>query len=163
MALSRLTGEQYELLPLAATLDGVTPQSLFTIRHLHRTSVSQTKVLGIYYILEGVIYKSPSVRGLMKSHIARTLSGLSEACDALSQCARYEPTTGYTWRFGLDDVDDDTCSAQERKRRRRRRVLDSRRPGERTEEEEEGLRASEAIDRILSRLSNSDIVVKGKT
>jgi len=32
----------------------------------------------------------------------------------------------------------------------------------RTEEEEEGIRASEAIDRILSRLSNSEVVVKGK-
>jgi len=32
----------------------------------------------------------------------------------------------------------------------------------RTAEEEEGIRASEAIDRILSRLSNSDVVVKGK-
>ncbi|EJK59316.1 hypothetical protein THAOC_20481 [Thalassiosira oceanica] len=166
LVLSRLTGEQYELLPLAANLEGVTTQqlsALFTIRHIHRTNVSQTKVLGIYYILEGVIYKSPSVRGLMKSHIARTLSGLSEACDALSLCARYEPTTGYTWRFGLDDdVDDETCSTHARKRRRRRRVLDNRRPGEHTEEEEEGLRASEAIDRILSRLSNSDVVVKGK-
>lgn len=33
----------------------------------------------------------------------------------------------------------------------------------RTAEEEEGIRASEAIDRILSRLSKSDVVVKGKT
>lgn len=33
----------------------------------------------------------------------------------------------------------------------------------RTVEEEEGIRASEAIDRILSRLSKSDVVVKGKT
>jgi hypothetical protein len=32
----------------------------------------------------------------------------------------------------------------------------------RTEEEEEGIRASESIDRILSRLSKSDVVVKGK-
>mmetsp|Transcript_4932 Transcript_4932/g.7215 ORF Transcript_4932/g.7215 Transcript_4932/m.7215 type:complete len:137 (+) Transcript_4932:582-992(+) len=32
----------------------------------------------------------------------------------------------------------------------------------RTAEEEEGIRASEAIDRILSRLSKSDVVVKGK-
>lgn len=32
----------------------------------------------------------------------------------------------------------------------------------RTAEEEEGFRASEAIDRILSRLSKSDVVVKGK-
>jgi hypothetical protein len=32
----------------------------------------------------------------------------------------------------------------------------------RTAEEEEGIRASEAIDRILSRLSNSEVVVKGK-
>ena len=34
--------------------------------------------------------------------------------------------------------------------------------GSRTAEEEEGIRASEAIDRILSRLSNSEVVVKGK-
>lgn len=32
----------------------------------------------------------------------------------------------------------------------------------RTAEEEEGIRASEAIDRILSRLSSSEVVVKGK-
>ena len=32
----------------------------------------------------------------------------------------------------------------------------------RTAEEEEGIRSSEAVDRILSRLSKSDVVVKGK-
>jgi len=169
VALSRLTGEQYELLPLA-NMEGMTPQqlaALFTIRHVHRTSVNQTKVLGIYYILEGVIYKSPSVRGLMKAHITRTLEGLSEACDALSVCARYDPSTGYIWKFepSADDDEDDEAllyHVQEKKKRKRRRILDNRRPGERTGEEEEGIRASEAIDRILSRLSNSDIVVKGK-
>ncbi|KAL7537932.1 hypothetical protein ACHAXR_008157 [Thalassiosira sp. AJA248-18] len=168
VALSRLTGEQYELLPLA-NVEGATPQqlaALFTIRHVHRTSHNQTKVLGIYYILEGVIYKSPTVRGLMKSHITRTLEGLSEACDALSVCARYDPSTGYIWKFepSADDEEDDESfyNIQEKKKRKRRRILDNRRPGERTAEEEEGIRASEAIDRILSRLSNSEVVVKGK-
>ena len=33
---------------------------------------------------------------------------------------------------------------------------------ERTVEEEEGIKASETIDSILSRLSKSDVVVKGK-
>ncbi|KAL7547376.1 hypothetical protein ACHAWF_010687 [Thalassiosira exigua] len=168
VALSRLTGEQYELLPLAAGMEGATPQqlaALFTIRHVHRTSHNQTKVLGIYYILEGVIYKSPTVRSLMKAHVTRTLEGLSEACDALSVCARYDPTTGYVWKFEPptdDDEDDEINNVQENRRRKRRRILDNRRPGERTEAEEEGIRASEAIDRILSRLSNSEIVVKGK-
>lgn len=168
VALSRLTGEQYELLPLT-DMEGMTPQqlaALFTIRHVHRTSQNQTKVLGIYYILEGVIYKSPSVRGLMKAHITRTLEGLSEACDALSVCARYDPSTGYIWKFesSADDNEDDEAfyDVQEKKKRKRRRILDNRRPGERTTEEEEGIRASEAIDRILSRLSNSEVVVKGK-
>ena len=143
-ALSRLTGEQYELLPLT-NVEGATPQqlaALFTIRHVHRTSHDQIKVLGIYYILEGVIYKSPTVRGLMKAHIARTLEGLSDACDALSVCARYDPSTGYVWNFepssdGDDDDDDDDengkafYNVQAKKRRKRRRILDNRRPGER--------------------------------
>jgi hypothetical protein len=137
LALSRLTGEQYELLPLT-NVEGATHQqlaALFTIRHVHRTSHNQIKVLGIYYILEGVVYKSPTVRGLMKAHIARTLEGLSDACDALSVCARYDPSTGYVWNFepSADEQDDDVSfyNIQENKKRKRRRVLDNRRLGER--------------------------------
>ncbi|KAL7472011.1 hypothetical protein ACHAXS_012329 [Conticribra weissflogii] len=173
LALERLTGEQYELVGLPNEWLGKVEMtreelkqmsSLFTVRHVHRTSPRQVKVLGIYYILEGVIYKSPSVRGLMKAHITRTLEGLSEACDALSVCARYDPSTGYSWKFDPEEEDDDdeTYHYAREKKRKRRRILDNRRPGERTAEEEEGIRASEAIDRILSRLSKSDVVVKGK-
>ena len=50
-----------------------------------------------------------------------------------------------------------------RRRKRRRRIIDNRAPGEHNEEEEEGIRASEAVDRILVRLSKSDVVVSGKT
>lgn len=171
VALSRLTGEQYELLPLAANPAEMTPQqlaALFTIRHVHRTSINQTRVLGVYYILEGVIYKAPTVRSLMKAHVARTLEGLSEACDALSVCARYDPSSGYSWKFEPESEDEEEDGegqfyGVQARRRKRRRILDNRRPGERTAEEEEGIRASEAIDRILSRLSNSDVVVKGKS
>jgi hypothetical protein len=139
VALSRLTGEQYELLPMATNIEGMTPQqlsALFTIRHVHRTSHNHTTVLGIYYILEGVIYKSPTVRGLMKANITRTLEGLSEACDALSVCARYDPSSGYSWKFDPDDDDEDEdnkfySSIQEKRKRRRRQILDNRRPGER--------------------------------
>mmetsp|Transcript_38798 Transcript_38798/g.69934 ORF Transcript_38798/g.69934 Transcript_38798/m.69934 type:complete len:245 (+) Transcript_38798:185-919(+) len=164
VALSRLTGEQYELLPLTNVEDATPMQlaALFTIRHVHRTTQNQTKVLGMYYILEGVIYKSPTVRGLMKAHVTRTLEGLSEACDALSVCATYDPSTGYIWKFEPTADDEEDDDVQEKKQRKRRRILDNRRLGERTEEEEEGIRASEAIDRILSRLSNSEVVVKGK-
>jgi hypothetical protein len=138
VALSRLTGEQYELLPMPHNLEGMTPQqmsALFTIRHVHRTSHNHTKVLGIYYILEGVIYKSPTVRGLMKSNVTRTLEGLSEACDALSVCARFDPSSGYSWKFDSHDDDDEDdkfySSMQEKRKRRRRQILDNRRPGER--------------------------------
>ena len=78
----------------------------------------------------------------MKAHIARTLEGLSDACDALSVCARYDPSTGYVWNFERSsDVDDDEedddengkafYNVQAKKRRKRRRILDNRRPGER--------------------------------
>ena len=88
--LSRMTGEQYELMPPPQDTDWNQPQNLFVIRHVLRSNPTTVKVLGVYYILEGVIYKSPAVRSLMKANVARTVEGLSEACDALSKCARYD-------------------------------------------------------------------------
>mmetsp|Transcript_13601 Transcript_13601/g.21220 ORF Transcript_13601/g.21220 Transcript_13601/m.21220 type:complete len:236 (+) Transcript_13601:178-885(+) len=154
-ALSRLTGEQYELLPPADPAHYLQPSALYTIRHVLRTNPTSVKVLGIYYVLEGVIYKAPTVRSLMKANESRTLEGLSEACDGLSVCSRYLPSTGYTWKFEEDGEDDPVSLLKLSKRSKRRRVLDNRRPGERTDEEEEGIRASEAIDRILVRLNKS--------
>mmetsp|Transcript_13224 Transcript_13224/g.37204 ORF Transcript_13224/g.37204 Transcript_13224/m.37204 type:complete len:884 (-) Transcript_13224:104-2755(-) len=106
--LSKLTGEQYELLPPPDPNDleqYTLPSPLYTIRHVVRTSPNNVKPLGIYYVVEGVIYKSPAIRSLMKSNISRTLDGLAGACSALSVCARYLPSTGYTWLF--DDNEDD--------------------------------------------------------
>lgn len=167
-ALSRLHGEQYELLPPApAKRDPdapaetrlptaeqlyVQPSPLYTIRHVLRTSATTVKVLGIYYVVEGVIYKAPAARSLMKTNVARTaVEGLSSACTALAVCARFHPATGYTWVFETDALDDPVALL--RLSRKRRKILDNRRPGERTAAEEEGIRASEAIDQILVRLS----------
>ena len=169
LCLSKCTGEQYELLPPSPADDINTVQQapLFSIRHVFRSNRNTVKVLGIYYVMEGVIYKSPSVRALMKANVTRTLEGLTEACDALSTCATYEPSTGYQWKFQNDDQDEKQeeeamkssksdkikIKSLNTNRTKRRRVLDNRRPGERTDEEEEGIRASEAIDQILVRLS----------
>jgi len=159
LSLTRHAGEQYELMPPAPgeTLQHQSP--LYTLRHVVRSKPTTVKVLGIYYILEGVIYKSPCVRSLMKANVTRTIEGLAQACNALSACARYDPSTGYVWDFDTKDEDRQTVRP---KRQRQRRILDSRRPGERTPEEEEGIRASEAIDNILLRLSKSAVVVQGK-
>jgi len=170
-SLKRMTGEQYELLPPSEPELYVQASPLYTIRHVLRTSPNSVKVLGIYYVVEGVIYKSPSVRSLMKTNVARTLDGLSGASSALATCARYLPSVGYTWVFEREDEDDeerhDGDSGKKddgkhrmepidllklTKSRKRRKVVDTRRPGERTAAEEEGIRASEAIDRILVRL-----------
>jgi MED6 mediator sub complex component len=120
--LKRLTGEQYQLMPpnikAEDKVNSITlnqmylqPSQLYVIRHVVRTSVSSVKVLGIYYIVEGIIYKSPSVRSVCKTNVARTLHGLAAANEALSVCARYLPSTGYTWVFEdaqakFDDIDD---------------------------------------------------------
>eukprot|EP01083_Nonionella_stella_P122078 367059_1 len=187
---------------------------LFTIRHVYRHSPTKISSLGIYYILEGVIYKAPSARSLMKANVTRTCQGLIDACKVLGKCAKYAPRTGPYWDFVAgsgtgsgsgstvknnssgkkrsrsdendkdetegdndkdndnennndisEDADDedtntdtDRESAQEilddmRTRSRRvRRVLDNRPPGERTEEEEESIRAKEKINSILLRL-----------
>lgn len=116
-------------------------------------------ILGIYYVVEGVIYKSPSVRSLMKANVTRTLDGLSGACSALSVCARYQPALGYTWNFENKEDDIDPVSLMKlNKRTKRRKILDNRKTGERNEAEEEGLRATSAIDQILVRLSKSNVL-----
>ena len=53
------------------------PSPLYTIRHVIRTNPSTVKVVGIYYVVEGVIYKSPAIRSLMKTNISRTLDSLA--------------------------------------------------------------------------------------
>lgn len=116
-------------------------------------------------MVEGVIYKSPSVRSLMKANVTRTLEGLAGACSALSVCARYQPSMGYTWNFdkAVDDYDDvDPVALMKlHKRTKRRKILDNRKTGERNEAEEEGLRATSAIDQILVRLSKSSVLTTG--
>jgi MED6 mediator sub complex component len=171
-ALSRLTGEQYELLPPALpkldpsapagtrlpTLEQVhlQPSPLYTIRHVLRTSATAVKILGIYYVVEGVIYKAPAARSLMKTNVARTaVEALSSSCTALASCARFHPATGYTWVFESDATYEDPVALYQLARKKRRKVRDNRRLGERTAAEEEGIRASEAIDQILVRLSKS--------
>lgn len=161
-ALSKLTGEQYELMPPTDPSLYTQPSPLYTIRHVLRTNPTTAKVLGIYYVVEGVIYKAPSVRSVMKTNVTRTFEGLSGACEALAPCARYLPSTGYTWVF-TDDKDKDIdpfTLMQMAKKRKRRKILDNRRPGERTAAEEEGIRASEAIDQVLVRLSKSSLLSK---
>jgi hypothetical protein len=162
LALSRLSGEQYELLPPSDPSHYTQPSPLYTIRHVLRSNPTTVKVLGIYYIMEGVIYKTPSLRALMKANVTRSLEGLSDACQALSVCARYQPSAGYIWMFEDDDEEDPVTLLKLCKKRKRRKILDVRRPGERTDAEEEGIRASEAIDRILVRLSKSPLVSGGK-
>lgn len=171
-ALTRLTGEQYELLPpappqldpaappgstrLLPTLEQLylQPSPLYTIRHVLRTSATSVKILGIYYVVEGIIYKAPVVRSLMKTNVARTAAeALSSACAALSVCARFHPATGYTWVFETDGAYDDPVALYRLSRKKRQKVVDTRRLGERTAAEEEGIRASEAVDQILVRLS----------
>lgn len=118
-SLKRLNGEQYHLLPPNIPLEDknnltkinqiyMQPAQLYVIRHIMRSSINSFKVLGIYYIVEGIIYKSPAVRSVGKTNIARTISGLIQANEALSICARFLPSTGYTWIFedALGDTND---------------------------------------------------------
>jgi hypothetical protein len=163
LALSRLPGEQYELLPPSDPSHYTQPSPLYTIRHVVRPNPTTVKVLGIYYIMEGVVYKAPSLRALMKANVTRTLEGLSDARQALGVCARYQPSSGYIWIFEDDDEEDPVALRKLCKKRKRRKILDVRRPGERTDAEEEGIRASEAIDRILVRLSKSPLVSGDKS
>jgi len=163
-ALARMTGEQYELLTVQDP-EGSINSPLFTIRHVYRSSPTKVTALGIYYVLEGVIYKSPSARSLMKASVTRTTQGLIDACDALKKCARYSPTTGYYWDFESSakrileeetetDIFDD-FQRRTKTARTARRVLDNRPAGERSQDEEEGSKAKEKMNNILLRLKAS--------
>ena len=154
-ALAKLTGEQYELLPPTDPAAYTQPSDLYTIRHVLRTTPTSVKLLGIYYIVQGVIYKSPAVRSLEKANVARTLGCLAGATDSLAKCARYQPSVGYQWVFDSNKELEPYELLQLAKKRKRRKILDHRRPGERTAAEEEGIRATEALDQILVRLTKS--------
>eukprot|EP00979_Chaetoceros_neogracilis_P016013 scaffold6860_cov297-Chaetoceros_neogracile.AAC.11 len=203
-SLSRLVGHQYELLPVDDP-EALTSMNspLFTIRHVYRPSETKVVPLGIYYVLEGVIYKSPCARSLMKANVARTTQGLMEACDVLKHCARYSPRTGYYWDFeglkklmksnsiivananaknssdanitditakgemgechlGVEKKETETIQeilddfkARSKLATSARRILDNRPAGERSEGEEEGIRAKEKMNSILMRLKGS--------
>ena len=76
---------------------------------------------------------------------------------------RYEPGFGYYYDFNSNDGTtpiNSVSSTTSQRQKRRRRILDKKRE-ERTEEEEEKFRASEAIDRILLRLSKKNVLGKG--
>lgn len=216
-ALRRLAGEQYELLPAVDPAAYAQPGDLYTIRHVLRSTslpgadaaassgaaAAGAKLLGVYYIVQGVIYKSPPVRNIQKSHVTRVLTGLARAQRTLAPGARFLPSTGYLWVFdgenaaaagqgkkrkreatavsgagapqastsmeGSDSDSDDShsmdpvallrLSRRLRDRQRRRLAADRRTPGQtRTAAEEEGIRAAEALDQILVRLSKSRLV-----
>lgn len=76
------------------------------------------------------------------------------SCAIFFWSSRYEPGIGYHWDFfASDETHEQHSTNLSRRRNRIRRILDTRPPGfERTEEEEEGIRASEAIERILCML-----------
>jgi hypothetical protein len=215
-ALSRLAGEQYELLVPTDAMFYTQPSELFTIRHVLRNSANlqtasssttantsssfTTKLLGIYYIVQGVIYKSPPIRSIQKTHVARVLDGLGRAQHALNPCARFHPAVGYVWVFenhrsssskgklsqkrklhdtldsSSDHVSDEEdydsmdpvalvqLSRRQRSKQRKLMLVDRRAPGQvRTPAEEEGIRASEAMDQILVRISKSTLVSAAAT
>lgn len=161
--LERSIGEQYELIPPPTGQELQLQSPLFTIRHVYRSSETKKSVLGVYYVMEGVIYKSPSARSLMKSNVTRTCQGILDACEILSACSRYSPQTGSYWDFDSaksasnvmkrKETETDIMSHMRKSSKCARKVVDNRRPGERTEEEEEANRAKERMDSILLRLS----------
>lgn len=185
--LEMLVGEQYELMPAEEKQqstnedgignqnqqqDGVGPavpaqEQLFVIRHVLRSSRTAKKILGIYYIIEGTIFKSPSVRSIVKANLARTLQALTEACESLSSCARYHPTLGYSWDFerpaSVNEDEKERVNAYRELRRSRKRARKmisadaTKNTITFTETEEEALKATEAIDNILVRLSKREM------
>lgn len=54
-SLSKLTGEQYELLPPIDSKFYTMPSPLYTIRHVTRANPTNVKILGIYYVVEGYV------------------------------------------------------------------------------------------------------------
>ena len=85
LALSKMSGHQLELL---RTPDDELQSPLYTIRHVLRSNPTVTQVLGVYYIVEGVIYKTPTSTAVMKTNVAVILKGLESAYDTLNLCTR---------------------------------------------------------------------------
>ena len=79
-ALTRLTGEQYELRPPPDPSLYVQPSPLYTIRHVLRTSPTSTKILGVYYVVEVRLSFVEVVHGETGRHTNLTLISLLSNC-----------------------------------------------------------------------------------
>lgn len=128
IALEKLTGVQYELVMFNNknsdnSTNELDTNIIYTIRHINRLCKNSTQLLGIYYIIEGVIYKSPTVRSLLKAQLARTIIGLEDTCAALSQCCIYDPLLGYKF-YNYEPNKKNDCSEFQflKKSRKRRKV-----------------------------------------
>eukprot|EP00904_Undaria_pinnatifida_P002721 jgi/Undpi1/1244/HiC_scaffold_108.g14158.m1 len=82
---------------------GPQPRRLFVIKKQMRKSRTSVEVRAIYYIMEGVIYQTPTVQKLIKSRLNKFTHHLNNAFVELSKLAELNDSAGgYDWAWQKD-------------------------------------------------------------
>ncbi|CAM9144573.1 unnamed protein product [Laminaria digitata] len=79
---------------------GPQPRRLFVVKKQMRKSRTSVEVQAIYYIMEGVIYQTPTVQKLIKSRLNKFTHHLNNAFVELSKLAELNDSAGgYDWAW----------------------------------------------------------------
>ena len=72
--------------------------SYFVIRKSQRYSPTSTKLLAIYYIIDGTIFQAPQLHVLLGNRLKTALFFLEKAISKTAETALFHPIQGYTWK-----------------------------------------------------------------
>lgn len=77
----------------------IQPPVVFVIRKQERRSPTETLPLEYFFIVEGSIYKAPTLYDVVGSRLTTVLHHLQQSLDKSAQCASFQPDQRlYKWR-----------------------------------------------------------------
>ncbi|GJQ11393.1 hypothetical protein GpartN1_g3184.t1 [Galdieria partita] len=107
----------------------------FIVEKVHRYNKEETKTLQIFYILEGTVYQSPSLRSLLLSRLSESFFHISGSFESLQQSSLFSKVSS-DLLVNSDGIEEQS------------RVENSEKVTKYFQEEPKGVEAS-IIDRIL--------------
>jgi len=88
--LQTMVGIEYQV-------DLVQEPVLFSIHKIHRVSPTETRLLAVYYIAQGVVYQSPTMHHVLTSRLLHCVHNLRKSFLELQQHVRVTPAGKYQW------------------------------------------------------------------
>eukprot|EP01128_Nolandella_sp_AFSM9_P012818 TRINITY_DN9654_c0_g1_i1.p1 TRINITY_DN9654_c0_g1~~TRINITY_DN9654_c0_g1_i1.p1 ORF type:complete len:235 (-),score=58.74 TRINITY_DN9654_c0_g1_i1:57-761(-) len=89
-----LIGKQY-------VLEKSVPPRLYTIKRIRRQNPEECQVTGMYYIIDGTIYESPTLLATLEAKLDSCVYHLQEALNTVKNFVEFDSIEGYSWNSTL--------------------------------------------------------------